>query len=143
MTHSSPQGVLHYHSLGACATSSSYRSTTVVPALCENNYNNCLAEPFAWAYNAAFPNKSNYGGDFGIARDGHVIKGPYNASGELWDCSELDMCNGTFLSDGSYVYAPHARFPHVVGCWGPAPFSNHRPGASCTNLACDAATALA
>jgi hypothetical protein len=46
------------------------------------------------------------------------------------------MCAGTFASDGSYVYAPTASFPHVLGCWGPAPASEYRPTSSCTNLAC-------
>lgn len=143
LSHSSPQGVLHYHSLGACATTSALRSTTVVPALCDNNYNTCLSAPYTWATNYAFPNTANHGGDFGLARDGHVIKGPYNSNGELWDCSELDMCNGTFIDDGSYVYAPTAKFPHVVGCWGPAPHTNYRPNTACTAYACDAgATAL-
>lgn len=135
--------MLHYHSLGACATTSSLRSTTIVPALCDNSYNTCLSKPYEWATDYAFPTTTNHGGDFGLARDGHVIKGPYDANGELWDCGDLDMCNGTFLSDGSYVYAPTAKFPHVVGCWGPAPITKHRPSTACTNLACDGATALA
>ena len=74
---------------------------------------------------------------FGLARDGHKIAGPYDATGQLWDCSELDMCGGTFASDGSYVYAPTASFPHVVGCWGPAPTSTNYPDSSCTNLVCN------
>jgi len=46
------------------------------------------------------------------------------------------MCAGTFASDGSYVYAPTAAFPHVVGCWGPAGASQYRPNTSCTSMAC-------
>lgn len=48
---------------------------------------------------------ANYGGVYGIAKDGHVIYGPYNSNGELWSCEDLDACNGFFLIDGSYGYA--------------------------------------
>ena len=148
LTHSSPQGIIHYHSLGACATASSQRSTTVVPGLCDNSYNTCLSDPYSYAKTQAWTTTTNHGGVFGLARDGHKIVGPYDANGELWDCTELDMCNGTFISDGSYVYAPTATFPHVVGCWGPAAAATTRPSSTCTNLACggvvsDGATELA
>ena len=58
----------------------------------------------------------------GLARDGHIIMGPYNDSGELWDCQtdDLDICNGRFFSDGSYRYVTTETFPYTVGCWGPA-----------------------
>merc|ERR1711862_981828 len=102
---------------------------------CRNNYDSCLTDPFGYAL-WAFPDKANYGGDFGLARDGHVIKGPYNAQGELWDCSLLDLCNGTFIEDGSYVYAPTSTFPHLVGCWGPGPVTSHRVTSKCSNLTC-------
>jgi hypothetical protein len=65
-------------------------------------------------------NKIKYGGVFGIAKDGHVIYGPYNAKGELWSCYDHDSCNGFFLEDGSYGYVSSTFFPYTVGCWGPA-----------------------
>ena len=40
----------------------------------------------------------------GIARDGHLVKGPYNIRGETWKCSDYDACNGRFFEDGSYAY---------------------------------------
>jgi len=61
-----------------------------------------------------------YGGFYGLAKDGHVIYGPFNAAGETWACDDVDMCNGFFLDDGSYGYASTIRFPYIVGCWGPA-----------------------
>ena len=101
-----------------------------------------MADPFAYAL-AVFPSKANYGGDFGIARDGHVIVGPYNAQGELWDCTMLDVCHGTFLDDGSYVYVPTSTFPHLVGCWGPAPINGHRVSTRCSALTCAGTDAAA
>ena len=55
LTHSSPQGTLHYHSLGACVapteqtSQSSHRSTSTVPGLCDNSYNNCLSSAHNFA----------------------------------------------------------------------------------------------
>ena len=40
----------------------------------------------------------------GIARDGHLVKIPYNIRGETWKCSDYDVCNGRFFEDGSYAY---------------------------------------
>lgn len=55
LTHSSPQLVLHYHSLGVCVnnsvqtSNSSHRSTSTVPGLCDNSYNTCLAGAYNFA----------------------------------------------------------------------------------------------
>lgn len=76
-----------------------------------------------------------YGGVFGIAKDGHVIYGPYNAQGQLWDGTELDACNGFRLSDGSYGYATTTKFPYAVGCFGPAPVNTVGLLSSCTTNA--------
>ena len=48
--------------------------------------------------------------------DGHVIYGPYNIAGELWDWDDVDVCNGFFHTDGSYNYASTTFFPYTVGC---------------------------
>lgn len=97
---------------------SSYTSTTVVPKMCKDT-DGCKDYPADWGL-GSWTTVSNYGGDVGIARDGHVIKGPYNSNGELWQCDDHDVCNGAFLNDGSYAYVTTTTFPYVVGCWGPA-----------------------
>ena len=43
-------------------------------------------------------------GIIGIARDGHLIYGPYNNDGEIWHCDDYDSCNGITLANGSYAY---------------------------------------
>lgn len=131
---------LHYHSLGLCMKPSDYTSKTVVPTLCKDeDDDNCTDDPFKWAL-ASWTNTDNHGGDVGLARDGHVIKGPYNTDGELWACDEHDICNGVFLSDGSYAYVATETFPYIVGCWGPAHEQNNR--ASCSNKTCGAVSQL-
>jgi hypothetical protein len=71
-------------------------------------------------FEGTWTSTQNYGGVFGIAKDGHVIYGPYNRWGEVWECEDLDFCNGFFLLDTSYGYATTTFFPYTVGCWGPA-----------------------
>ena len=64
--------------------SSDWTSTTEVPTLCDSNASpECILKPFEWALEA-FTDKTNYGGEIGLARDGHVIVGPYNEDGETW-----------------------------------------------------------
>jgi hypothetical protein len=110
---------LHYRSISQCMKTSSYTSTTVVPKMCTDT-DDCKNDPWSWG-TRAWSDNTNYGGDVGLARDGHVIKGPYNVDGELWDCDDHDICNGAFLNDGSYAYVTTQNFPYTIGCWGPAP----------------------
>ena len=55
----------------------------------------------------------------GIAFDGHVIYGPYDASGNLWQPCAVDICNGIWFGD-LYAYVATSFHPYFVGCWGPA-----------------------
>jgi len=105
------------------------------------NTDDCKDDPNTFGM-TSWTDTSNYGGDVGLARDGHVIKGPYNSDGELWACDEHDICNGAFLSDGSYAYVTTDTFPYTVGCWGPAPDQSFRLPVSCTLKTCgnDAST---
>ena len=146
---------LHYRGLGYCMKPSSTNSVSNVPPPCwdtsykqdDEDNNKCTDEPIKYA-RKAWSGTSNHGGDVGLARDGHVIKGPYNSDGETWDCDEHDICNGTFLSDGSYAYVATETFPYIIGCWGPAPGSNgdtdyvQRQRASCSNKTCGAFSGL-
>ena len=56
----------------------------------------------------------------GLAKDCHMMLGPYNKEGNLWSCEEKDICNGVFI-DGSYAYVSTTGFPYTLGCWGPGP----------------------
>jgi len=120
--HASPTGQQHYHGLTPCAQSGfSGTSTTVKPGHCyDDSATDCVDDAHVWS-RQGWTETSNYGGVYGIARDGHVIYGPYNGDGELWGCDDHDVCNGFFLPDQSYAYAATSTFPYIVGCWGPAP----------------------
>lgn len=86
---------------------------------------------------ATWTSTDNYGGVYGIAKDGHVIYGPYNRWGEIWECEDLDYCNGFFLPDTSYGYASTTFFPYTVGCWGPAQGQLDLFKASCSKSSCN------
>lgn len=132
LQHSSPTGDAHYHGLSNCAKPGAHTSTTVKPGLC-NADTNCENDAHTWS-RIGWTSTANYGGVYGIARDGHVIYGPYNKDGELWGCDDHDVCNGFFLDDESYGYASTTTFPYVVGCWGPAPAQQY--GVSCSSSEC-------
>ncbi len=72
----------------------------------------------------------------GIAKDGHIIVGPYKAPGKLWQPCDVDACNGAFFEDkdagegGIYMYAMTMFHPYTIGCWGPANRPNIK--ASCS-----------
>ena len=104
----------------------------------------CDLNPHTWMArtdNSGWPSKTNYGGIIGLARDGHMIVGPYNADGELWACDDHDFCNGTFLADGSYVYVLTTTFPYTVGCWGPGTIQYKKIG-TCSLYSCGAHAGL-
>ena len=123
LTSSEGGGALHVHTMSPCFApqndeDSSLGSTTEKPGVCDSDFD-CASEA-NWVLNWD-STASDYGGIFGIARDGHVIYGPYNGDGEVWACEDLDVCNGFFVdsSTGEYAYATTTFFPYVVGCWGP------------------------
>ena len=131
LQHASPTGQLHHHSLSPCTKASNVRSSTVKPGFCEDS--TCIDDAHVWS-RLGWEDTSDYGGVYGLARDGHVIYGPYNADGELWGCDDHDVCNGFFLDDGSYGYASTSTFPYIVGCWGPGPAQEY--AVSCSSYSC-------
>lgn len=133
LMHASPQGQWHYHSLSPCATDSTYKSTSAKPGLCADNAD-CTGEAGLQFMKTGWDTTTNNGGVYGLAKDGHVIYGPYNNNLELWSCEDVDVCNGFWVWDGSYGYASTSHFPYIVGCWGPGPAVNH--GVTCSENGC-------
>lgn len=82
----------------------------------------CRSDPIGFAVKKGWENVEDYGyGDIvGIAKDGHMIYGPYNDKGNFWGCDDHDVCNGAFI-EGNYVYLSTKTFPYVLGCFGPGP----------------------
>ncbi len=66
----------------------------------------------------------------GVAKDGHVIYGPYLSSNTRVT-SGFDVCNGMFYdSNGNYAYFATSTYPYLVGCFGPGNYPSFGP--NCT-----------
>lgn len=136
LTHTNTDNEIHYRAVGPCMKQfNSLLDGTIAPELCKND-SRCASDPFDWALNFGTTYADKTLTDIGLARDGHVIKGPYNEDGELWSCDQIDICNGTFLSDGSYAYVATQTFPYIVGCWGPANNQLMPVSSSCSTNSC-------
>eukprot|EP00347_Sterkiella_histriomuscorum_P018009 403347133 len=105
----------HYYSFSNCIFPSSH-STLLTQSLCKN-LQDCSSDPMA--YSIQFQEDKVQGAlPIGIAKDGHMIVGPYKADGLLWQPCDVDLCNGAVV-DGNYVYVSTLFHPYTVGCWGP------------------------
>ena len=94
----------------------------------------CMSDWSSMVLEQSFFNKANNGGILGIAKDGHLLVGPWNDSGELWQCDQHDICNGRFDSEGNYQYVATGTFPYHLGCWGPGDIQEYKP--SCSASGC-------
>ena len=87
LNHPSPTGSLHYHYWSPCVRKGyGFASTTEAPVLCADSANDeCMTNPSSYVTTKAnsgqtspYADTSDYGGLIGLAKDGHVIVGPYN-----------------------------------------------------------------
>ena len=140
LSHTAPGGDFHYHYWSNCLKKGKgYFSDSQPPPECLST-DNCLADPADFTMNKSWNNQplaytaENWDDVIGLAKDGHVIIGPYKKDGTPWGC-DRDICNGNFI-DGQYVYVGSDKFPYVVGCWGPGPDPKYAP--TCTSSGCSA-----
>ena len=120
LSYADSNNFIKYHTMTSCWGSQA--STSDVPPLCSQaNDDKCVRQPVTFAAKNFTSTDLPYETPIGIAKDGHIIVGPYNEDGELWGCDDHDVCNGVFLSDNSYAYVVTYTFPYVAGCWGPGP----------------------
>lgn len=133
LSHASPFGGFHYHSWTPCLKSQWTGSKTDAPGLCKDEAQ-CTSDWESLVLENAFFSKAQNGGILGIAKDGHLLIGPWNDNGQSWGCNEHDICNGRFDSNGNYQYVATGTFPYHLGCWGPAAQQEYR--ASCSSSSC-------
>jgi len=112
---------LHYHAASPCLIDTSLGNTDCAnDGTCSTDISTYISD--AWAGNEALT-------VVGVAKDGHLIYGPYKDNGNAYGCV-LDICNGVYLADGDYGYISSLTFPYTVGCFGPGGYEYHSP--SCT-----------
>ena len=105
-------GVYHYHMIPACIGTSTISATVTAcsaSTTCNTDVN---------AYASSTWNTKKTLTPLGIAKDGHVIYGPYKNSGSMWSACDVDICNGITLN-GVYSYVATHFHPYFIGCWGP------------------------
>ena len=83
---------------------------------------------------SSFYSQSTWDQPIGLARDGHMILGPYKEDGNQYGCADRDVCNGAMVGT-SYAYVGSDTFPYVVGCWGPGPQQLY--AATCSAKSCE------
>jgi len=110
--HPTPIGIYHYHEMAPCAIDTSFGTP---PSSCASK-STCSSKELTYGESAYVNNKKLT--PIGIAKDGHIIWGPYTSTGALWSDCDLDVCNGAII-DGVYGYAASDFHPYFVGCWGP------------------------
>jgi hypothetical protein len=114
-------GFYSYYSVSPCL-SSSFITINSTGALCQN-IALCNTD-FTKYVTQGLPSTSNFViynnvQAIGIARDGHLILGPYKSNGATWQPCDVDFCNGAFIY-GNYYYVTTFFHPYTVGCWGPS-----------------------
>ena len=134
-------GVPVYRSLSPCIIDGDKENTPGDCAddeVCDNNNHD---GPWLTAIKT-WSNTQEFGGAVGLARDGHVIYGPYDENGEVWDCDDHDICNGVWFSNDMYGYVVTPTFPYVLGCYGPGEIQYYPVEASCSTNSCYACQGL-
>jgi hypothetical protein len=91
-------GAYHYHMLPPCLINTELETTEMCALVSD-----CTNDVKEYALDS-YTLKAKTLTYIGLAKDGRPIVGPYNSDGLLFDCTTLDQCGGTTLSDGSYVY---------------------------------------
>lgn len=87
--HPGGNGIYHYHLMSPCLPDPD--DTTYAGEMC-TPMNGCTDDIFGWALGGYSNSKSQL--LYGISVDGHPLFGPYDDSGELRSCGNLDACNG-------------------------------------------------
>ena len=111
-----PSGMYHYHELSPCLNASFLSGKAMSD--CASNAG-CKADIAQWSltgYEGATSRTV-----VGIAKDGHVLYGPYDDAGKLWQTAGVDACNGAWSFDlADYYYVGTRWHPYLNGCFGPA-----------------------
>lgn len=123
LSHPSPATIYHYHIGSGCAVSppSGNITTCSETSACASDVASYSLTLFESAKTLTV---------IGIAKDGHVIYGPYLSDGSLVT-SGFDICNGMFYDDaGNYAYFVTTKYPYITGCFGPGNYPSFGP--TCT-----------
>lgn len=124
LSHPSGSGVYHYHISSGCIVSPPTGNITA----CDMN-TQCKSKIANYSLQS-YPTSAKKLTVIGIAKDGHIIYGPYTSAGVQVQ-SGFDICNGMFHdSVGNYGYFATTTYPYITGCFGPGNYPSFTP--NCT-----------
>ena len=117
LIHPQEQGMFHYHTATPAIAKTPVEKADPVSEF----HGDTVTEIMKYFSTSAYARKNL---PIGMAKDGHVIWGPYRedvGAGvfKQWEPCDVDVCNGAYMADGSYGYAATMFHPYLVGCWGP------------------------
>jgi len=117
----SESGMYHYHDISPCINNKFLEGKTMGACVDDET---CKKSVVDWALSGFATMKSKT--VIGIGKDGHVLYGPYDDEGALWEPAEVDACNGAWSTDKQdYFYVSTRWHPYVVGCLGPSDFPHN------------------
>ncbi|CAF1012745.1 unnamed protein product [Adineta ricciae] len=123
LAHCQVSGVYHYHIATGCQVNppTGNVSSCASTSACSSSVSSYSISSFS-----SYQTKTV----IGLAKDGHVIYGPYLSAGTRVT-SGFDACNGMFYdSNGNYAYFATSTYPYLAGCFGPANYPSFGP--NCT-----------
>ena len=124
LSHPNKDNLYHYHISSGCIVSPPSGNIT----LCRSS-TSCGSSIANYSIQS-YPSSAKTLTVIGIAKDGHVIYGPYTSSGSRVT-SGFDICNGMFYDTiGNYGYFATSTYPYITGCFGPGNYPSVGP--SCT-----------
>ncbi|CAF1478491.1 unnamed protein product [Adineta steineri] len=123
LAHCQAAGIYHYHIASGCQVNPPTGNITS----CAAN-SSCISNIATYSISSFLSYQTKT--VIGIAKDGHVIYGPYLSSGTQVTTG-FDVCNGMFYdSIGNYAYFATSTYPYLVGCFGPGNYPLFGP--TCT-----------
>jgi hypothetical protein len=140
LVHCQAAGIYHYHIGSGCMVNPPTGSITA----CART-SSCISSIATYSISGF----ANYQTKLviGVAKDGHVIYGPYLSANNRVT-SGFDVCNGMFYdSIGNYAYFATSTYPYLVGYFGPGNYPSFGPncttnGVSSYNMSTYAASFL-
>jgi hypothetical protein len=124
LAHPNMNGIYHYHMASGCAVSPPTGNISACSASAA-----CSSDIASFSL-TLFPSSAKKLTVIGLAKDGHVIYGPYYLNGQL-TTTGIDICNGMFYDIlGNYAYFATTKYPYITGCFGPGNYPSFGP--NCT-----------
>lgn len=115
-----PSGMYHYHHISPCIVEGFLDNRTMGECDLDDDCSSGIVN-----YQLSAFQDLRYKTVVGIAKDGHILYGPYRDDGLTWEPDEVDICNGAWTDDLEEFFYPGTHWhPYGPGCLGSANFAH-------------------